>query len=126
MCSKIKRIITKVKKEGIVKPIERRIQNQKRQKEELKIIQNYHLIDDNERKRQREEVFEKNIKISIITPLYNTPENYLIQLIESVCSQTYANLEFVSSDGSVMDMMLWENCVGNMLKRYKNCLQKIG
>ena len=60
----------KVKKEGIVKPIERRIQNQKRQKEELKIIQNYHLIDDNERKRQREEVFEKNIKISIITPLY--------------------------------------------------------
>ena len=88
MCSKIKRIITKVKKEGIVKPIERRIQNQKRQKEELKIIQNYHLIDDNERKRQREEVFEKNIKISIITPLYNTPENYLIQLIESVCSQT--------------------------------------
>ena len=56
----------KVKKEGIVKPIERRIQNQKRQKEELKIIQNYHLIDDNERKRQREEVFEKNIKISII------------------------------------------------------------
>ena len=59
----------KVKKEGIVKPIERRIQNQKRQKEELKIIQNYHLIDDNERKRQREEVFEKNIKISIITPL---------------------------------------------------------
>ena len=27
----------------------------------------------------------KNIKISIITPLYNTPENYLIQLIESVC-----------------------------------------
>lgn len=49
----------KVKKEGIVKPIERRIQNQKRQKEELKIIQNYHLIDDNERKRQREEVFER-------------------------------------------------------------------
>ena len=42
MCSKIKRIIMKVKKEGIVKPIERRIQNQKRQKEEQKIIQTYH------------------------------------------------------------------------------------
>ena len=74
MCSKIKRIITKVKKEGIVKPIERRIRNQQRQKEELKIIRKYHLIEDDERKRQREEVFDQNIKISVITPLYNTPE----------------------------------------------------
>ena len=114
MCSKIKRIITKVKKEGIVKPIERRIQNQKRQKEELKIIQNYHLIDDNERKRQREEVFEKNIKISIITPLYNTPENYLIQLIESVCSQTYANLELCLADGSDDG----HDAVGELCRKY--------
>ena len=50
MCSKIKRIITKVKKEGIVKPIERRIQIQKWQKEVLKFIQYYLLIVDNERK----------------------------------------------------------------------------
>ena len=114
MCSKIKRIITKVKKEGIVKPIERRIQNQKRQKEELKIIQNYHLIDDNERKRQREEVFEKNIKISIITPLYNTPENYLIQLIESVCSQTYANWELCLADGSDDG----HDAVGELCRKY--------
>ena len=75
MCSKIKRIVAKVKKEGIVKPIERRIRNQQRQKEELKIIRKYHLIEDDERKRQREEVFDQNIKISVITPLYNTPEN---------------------------------------------------
>ena len=77
MCSKIKRIITKVKKEGIVKPIERRIQNQKRQKEELKIIQNYHLIDDNERKRQREEVFEKNINSKPLVRYSNGLSNTL-------------------------------------------------
>lgn len=100
MCSKIKRIITKVKKEGIVKPIERRIRNQQRQKEELKIIRKYHLIEDDERKRQREEVFDQNIKISVITPLYNTPENYLIQLIESVLNQTYTNWELCLADGS--------------------------
>lgn len=100
MCSKIKRIITKVKKEGIVKPIERRIRNQQRQKEELKIIRKYHLIEDDERNRQREEVFDQNIKISVITPLYNTPENYLIQLIESVLNQTYTNWELCLADGS--------------------------
>ena len=72
------------------------------------------MIDDNERKRQREEVFEKNIKISIITPLYNTPENYLIQLIESVCSQTYANLELCLADGSDDG----HDAVGELCRKY--------
>lgn len=100
MCSKIKKVITKVKTEGIIKPIERRIRYQRQQKEELKIIQNYHLLSDAERKRQKEEKFEPHIKISVITPLYNTPEDYLIQLLDSVCGQTYENWELCLADGS--------------------------
>lgn len=100
MCSKIKKIVKKIKKEGIVEPIKRHIKNKKKQKEELSIIKKYHIIDENERKRQKKEVFDRNIKISIITPLYNTPEDYLVQLIESVCDQTYANWELCLADGS--------------------------
>ena len=53
-----------------------------------------------ERKAQENTVFPSNIKISIITPLYNTPINFLTELIESVLAQTYKNLELCLADGS--------------------------
>ncbi len=37
---------------------------------------------------------------SIVVPLYNTPEKYLRQMIESVTSQTYGNWELVLADAS--------------------------
>lgn len=39
-------------------------------------------------------------KISIVVPLYKTPENYLREMIDSVKNQTYANWELCLSDGS--------------------------
>ncbi|WP_435548185.1 glycosyltransferase family 2 protein [Desulfobacterium sp. N47] len=39
-------------------------------------------------------------KISIITPLYNTKEKYLREMLESVISQTYSNWELCLADGS--------------------------
>ncbi|MDD6811576.1 MAG: glycosyltransferase family 2 protein [Lachnospiraceae bacterium] len=53
-----------------------------------------------EAKRQRETVFPKKIKISILVPLYNTPKNFLIQAIDSVEAQTYENWELCLADGS--------------------------
>ncbi len=53
-----------------------------------------------ERKRQEEAVFPRMIKISILTPLYNTPENFLREMIESVQNQTYGNWELCLADGS--------------------------
>ena len=52
------------------------------------------------RKQQEETVFEKNVKISILVPLYNTPENFLREMIGSVTWQTYANWELCLADGS--------------------------
>ena len=49
---------------------------------------------------QRREVFPKNIKISILVPLYNTPEKFLREMIESVQSQTYGKWELCLADGS--------------------------
>ncbi len=49
---------------------------------------------------QREHKFEFSPKISIVVPLYKTPEKYLAEMIESVRSQTYGNWELCLSDGS--------------------------
>ena len=53
-----------------------------------------------EAKRQREEKFPRMPKISILVPLYNTPENFLREMIESVTSQTYENWELCLGGGS--------------------------
>lgn len=44
--------------------------------------------------------FKKNIKFSIVVPLYNTPISYLREMIESVQNQTYTNWELCLADGS--------------------------
>ncbi len=55
-------------------------------------------------KKQREEeratVFEKDITISILVPLYNTPLNFLKEMIASVQNQTYSKWELCLADGS--------------------------
>jgi len=56
-----------------------------------------------EREAQETHIFNKNIKISIITPLYNTPEKFLFDMINSVKTQTYANWELCLADGSEDD-----------------------
>ena len=49
---------------------------------------------------QRRHRFSKDIKFSIISPLYNTPEKYLREMIESVLAQTYPGWELCMADGS--------------------------
>lgn len=50
--------------------------------------------------RQRETRFRRNIKFSILVPLYNTPEQFLRQAIDSVRAQTYGNWQLCLADGS--------------------------
>lgn len=49
---------------------------------------------------QKKFEFTKNIKFSILVPLYNTPENFLKEMIASVLNQTYQNWELCLADGS--------------------------
>lgn len=51
-------------------------------------------------KEERETVFDRMIKISILVPLYNTPEPFLRDMITSVLNQTYQNWELCLADGS--------------------------
>lgn len=59
-----------------------------------------HLYTKTELQRQRGVRFPQNIKFSILVPLYNTGEDYLEQMIQSVKEQTYGNWELCLADGS--------------------------
>lgn len=50
--------------------------------------------------KQRKTKFDKDVKFSILVPLYNTPEKYLREMIDSVRNQTYAKWELCLADGS--------------------------
>jgi len=63
---------------------------------------------------QENTVFPIQPKISIITPLFNTPEHYLKEMIESVLSQTYSNWELCITDGSDTE----HDYVGNICLNY--------
>ena len=53
-----------------------------------------------ERRRQEETVFPKDVTFSILVPLYNTPEKFLREMIASVQAQTYGKWELCLADGS--------------------------
>lgn len=72
----------------------------------------------NAARRQLEEntKFSKDITVSILVPLYNTPKNFLIEMIDSVKAQTYAGWELCLADGSDSDHAY----VGEICREYIN------
>lgn len=58
------------------------------------------LYTEEELARQKTEKFPKEILFSILVPLYNTPDLYLCEMIQSVLDQTYGNWELCLADGS--------------------------
>lgn len=97
---KIKTFIHNILKFGLITTLKQRKLNKKRPKLSLKDIQSFHMVDDTVLSSQRNIKFKEGILFSIITPLYNTPKEYLEELIESVKKQTYENWELCFADGS--------------------------
>lgn len=73
------------------------------------------MLSEEERKRQTETVFSPEYKISILVPLYNTPENFLREMIQSVIDQTYGNWELCLADGSDDE----HRYVGDIVREYQ-------
>ena len=86
-CGNLKGVVAKLK----YKKIERKAMEQFGTKS---------FPDEERAKKEREQVFERMVKISILVPLWNTPENFLREMIESVTAQTYQNWELCLADGS--------------------------
>ncbi len=49
---------------------------------------------------QRRHVFPRDIRFSIAVPLYNTPERFLREMVDSVLAQTYGGWQLCLADGS--------------------------
>lgn len=58
------------------------------------------ILTDEERKAQRERIWENPPLISVVVPIYKTPEVFLRQMIESVTAQTYPHWQLCIADGS--------------------------
>ncbi|CAB1243278.1 Glycosyltransferase, group 2 family protein [Ruminococcaceae bacterium BL-6] len=84
------------------------------EKARMKDFYRTHVLSDEERKIQEDTTFPKNIKFSILVPLYNTPEKFLKEMIESVISQTYSNWELCLANGSDGE----HNNVGQIAAKY--------
>ena len=57
-------------------------------------------VGEEELETQRKEQFPNSPKISVIVPMYNTPENFFKDLINCMKEQTYKNWELCLADGS--------------------------
>lgn len=88
-------------------------------KTEKLVSQNLILPDVGELNRQKNTLFNKKILFSIIVPLYNTPEQYLREMIESVQAQTYGNWELCMADGSDAEHSIVRDICEKYAKRDK-------
>ena len=62
-----------------------------------------HRVTDEELRTQAASSFPYEPLISICIPLYNTPERFLKELMDSLLSQSYKNFEICLADGSTSD-----------------------
>ena len=65
-------------------------------------------------------------RFSILTPLYNTPEAFLREMIESVLAQTYENWELCLADGSDSAHSYVERVVQEYMARDNHSRPRIG
>ncbi len=72
----------------------------KREREAMKQFGTESFPDEEQAKRERETVFPRMVKISILVPLWNNRREFQIEMLDSVMNQTYANWELCLADGS--------------------------
>lgn len=81
-------------------------------------------LTEKERNRQQKTNFSRDIKFSIVTPLYNTPEEFLHEMIDSCRNQTYSNWELCLADGSDNEHAYVEKIVKSYMKKDKRIKYK--
>lgn len=88
-------------------------------------------LDNEVREYQQNYNFSQDIKFSILVPLYNTPKDFLVEMINSVKEQTYKNWELCLADGSTSDFGYVEKMCLDIAKNdsrviYKKLEQNLG
>lgn len=98
----VQRQVDRVKNQGDAAGVVKKIQYKIRERQAEKGYGTASFPDEAERARQTQEASElpRQILFSILVPLYNTPKNYLTDMIDSVVNQTYGNWQLCLADGS--------------------------
>ena len=98
--SHFRNLVTRIKSYGNIRNILVKVKSKLIERKAYKSYGTLSLPDEAERRKEAGEVFPRDIVFSILVPLYNTPEGFLREMIESVLTQTYGKLELCLADGS--------------------------
>lgn len=90
----------RIKNCGSIRGVASRIEYKKHEKLAMQQFGTKSFPDEERRREEENTVFDNPVKISILVPLYNTPEQFLKEMIDSVLNQTYSNWELCLADGS--------------------------
>lgn len=94
------RQMNRLKNCGSIKGIRAKLDYKKREKQAMEHYGTASFPNADERKKEENTVFSNMVKVSILVPLYNTPEEFLTAMLDSVLYQTYGNWELCLADGS--------------------------
>lgn len=108
------RLRSRLKNCGNLRGIIAKIKYKQREREAMESFGTASFPDEARRKQERESVFPRMVKFSILVPLYNTPVEFLKAMIDSVINQTYENWELCLADGSDSEHAY----VGEVCKEY--------
>ena len=87
------------------------------------------ILTDEERRAQRERIWEYPPLISVVVPIYKTPEVFLRQMIESVTAQTYPHWQLCIADGSgdtAETKRIVDNYLSDKRIKYKILAENLG
>ena len=112
--SHTKNLFIRIKRYGSIRNLKKKIESKIIERRAYKSYGTLSMPTPEERKTQKETVFPRNIKFSVLVPLYNTPEKFLREMIDSVMAQTYENWELCLADGSDGE----HSYVGDVVRSY--------
>ena len=127
--SHTKNLFIRIKRYGSISNLKKKIISKIIERKAYRSYGTLSMPTPEEIKAQKETVFPKNILFSILVPLYNTPEVFLREMIDSVISQTYENWELCLADGSDADHAYVEQIVkgyGDDRIRYERLTENLG
>ena len=108
------RQICRIKNCGGMKGIKAKLAYKKREHQAMKQYGTQSFPDAAKRDIQEKTVFPDMVTISILVPLFNTPETFLREMIDSVVNQTYGKWELCLADGSDKE----NDLVGKICQEY--------
>ena len=115
---KLNHLVTRYGVAGTMQKVEQKLRK--------KTAPQHPLFTEEELEHQKCVTFPNEVTFSILVPLYNTPEKFLREMIESVTAQTYAKWQLCLADGSDAQHEDVERiCREYMVKDERICYEKL-